>query len=68
MAAAVDRSAWICCCASDSAPGAVQLLAKNFAAMQRLGDPVLKPFLQVSRPPPEQYQHALHAGVPMLAF
>lgn len=29
---------------------AVQLLAKNFAAMQRLGDPVLKPFLQVRRP------------------
>ena len=27
---------------------ALQLLAKNFAAMQRLGDPVLKPFLQVS--------------------
>ena len=23
------------------------LLAKNFAAMQRFGDPVLKPFLQV---------------------
>lgn len=29
---------------------AVQLLAKNFAAMQRLGDPVLKPFLQVCMP------------------
>ena len=29
----------------------LQLLAKNFAAMQHLGDPVLKPFLQVSRPP-----------------
>ena len=28
----------------------MQLLAKNFAAMQRLGDPVLKPFLQVCRP------------------
>ena len=28
----------------------MQLLAKNFAAMQRLGDPVLKPFLQVCMP------------------
>ena len=44
----------------------LQLLAKNFAAMQRLGDPVLKPFLQVSRPSPEQYQHALHANVQLL--
>ena len=33
-------------------PPAMQLLAKNFAAMQRLGDPVLKPFLQVIRPAP----------------
>ena len=30
------------------APGFVnQLLGANFAAMQRMGDPVLKPFLQV---------------------
>ncbi len=27
------------------------LLAENFAAMQRFGDPVLKPFLQVRLPP-----------------
>ena len=32
---------------ADCVTVAVQLLAKNFAAMQRLGDPVLKPFLQV---------------------
>ena len=32
---------------------AVQLLAKNFAAMRRLGDPVLKPFLQACMPAPK---------------
>ena len=44
---------------------AVQLLAKNFAAMRRLGDPVLKPFLQACMPAPKttpcsSWEYLLH--------